>query len=235
MKAAAKTPAKTAAKTLAPRPKRILLVEDHPIMREGVAQWIQRSPDLQVCGQAETASQALSLIARLKPDLVLTDISLAGRSGLDLIKDLTAMAPGVPALVLSMHDEALYAGRALQAGARGYVMKRSGGARVVEAIREVFQGRIAVSPLVASQLLEEYSGCKPRASRAALPHLTDRELEIFQLIGEARSNREIAEQLRLSPKTVETHRLNLMGKLKVKNRSELLRFALQYAAREAAA
>jgi len=208
--------------------KRILLVDDHPLMREGVAQWIQRSPDLEVCGQAETAAQALSLASKLKPDLVLTDISLSGRSGLELIKDLAAVQPDLPTLVLSMHDEWLYAGRALNAGARGYVMKRSGGARVVEAIHEVFQGRIAVGPEIASRLLEEYSGHKPRASQTALPPLTDREFEILPFIGQAKSNREIAEELRLSPKTVETHRLNLMSKLKLKNRSELLRFALRY-------
>lgn len=217
-----------------PQRKRILIVDDHPLMREGVAQWIQRAPDLEVCGQAESAAQALSLAEKLKPDLVLTDISLTGRSGLELIKDLRALQPGLPTLVLSMHDESLYAGRALRAGGRGYVMKRAGGDRVVEAIREVLRGRIALSPEIATNLLEEYSGRRSRSGRRALPNLTDREFEILQLLGEAKSNREIAEQLHLSPKTVETHRMNLMRKLKLTRPAEMLRFALQYVEQEAA-
>ena len=201
-----------------PRRKRILVVDDHPLMREGVAQWIERAPDLEVCGQAESAAQALSLVEKLKPDLVLTDISLTGRNGLELIKDLAVLHAGVPAVVLSMHDESLYAGRAL----------RAGGDRVVEAIREALRGRIAISPEMATHLLEEYSGRRSRSGRTALPNLTDREFEVLQLLGEARSNREIAEQLHLSPKTVETHRMNLMRKLKFTKPVELLRFALQY-------
>ena len=213
--------------------KRILIVDDHPLMREGVAQWIQRAPQLEVCGQAESAAEALSVAAKLKPDLVLTDISLTGRNGLELIKDLRALYPELPVLVLSMHEESLYAGRALRAGARGYIMKRAGGDRVVAAILEVLRGRIAVSPETATHLLEEYSGRRSRSGRTALPNLTDREFEVFQLLGEARSNREIAQQLHLSPKTVETHRMNLMRKLKLKSAAELLRFALQYAEKEA--
>jgi DNA-binding NarL/FixJ family response regulator len=216
-----------------PKRKRILVVDDHPLMREGVAQWIKGAPELEVCGEAESADQALSLAERFKPDLVLTDISLTRRNGLELIKDLHAIQPDLPVLVLSMHDESLYAGRALRAGARGYVMKRAGGDRVVEAIREVLQGRIAVSPEMATHLLEEYSGRRPPSGRTALPNLTDREFEILQLLGEARSNREMAEQLRLSPKTVETHRMNLARKLKLKSAAELLRFALQYAEKDA--
>ena len=215
------------------RRKGVLVVDDHPLMREGVAQWIQRAPELEVCGQAESAAQALALAEKMRPDLVLTDISLSGRNGLELIKDLRALDPEIPVLVLSMHEESLYAGRALRAGARGYVMKRAGGDRVVAAIREVLQGRIAVSPEVATHLLEEYSGRRLRSDRTSLPNLTDREFEVFQLIGEARSNREIADQLHLSLKTVATHRMNLARKLKLKNAAELLRFALQYAEKEA--
>ena len=216
------------------RRKRILVVDDHPLMREGVVQWIQRTTDLEACGQAESAPQAVTLVEKLKPDLVLTDISLTGRNGLELIKDLHTLHTDLPVLVLSMHDESLYAARALRAGARGYVMKRAGGDRVIEAIREVLQGRIAVSPEMATHLLEEYSGRRSRGGRTTLPNLTDREFEVFQLLGEARSNREIAEQLHLSPKTVETHRMNLIRKLKLKNAAELLRFALQYVEKEAA-
>jgi len=217
-----------------PRPrKRILLVDDHPLMCEGVARWIEGTADLAVCGQAESAAKALALVEQLKPDLVLTDISLAGRSGLELTKDLGALDPKLPVLVLSMHEESLYAGRALRAGARGYVMKRAGGDRVVEAVRQVLQGQIAVSPEMATHLLEEYSGRPSHSQRVPLPSLTDREFEVFHLIGEAKNNREIAEHLRLSAKTVETHRMNLARKLKLKSAADLLRFALQYAEREA--
>jgi DNA-binding NarL/FixJ family response regulator len=213
--------------------KRILMVDDHPLMREGVARWIEGTPDLDVCGEAESAAQAITLVEKLKPDLVLTDISLPGRNGLELIKDLQALRPALPVLVLSMHEESLYAGRALRAGARGYIMKRAGGDRLVEAIREVLRGRIALNPEMATHLLEEYSGRQSRSGRTALPHLTDREFEIIQLLGEAKSNREIADQLHLSIKTVEAHRMNLMRKLKLKNLPELLRFALQYFEKEA--
>lgn len=226
MKAKAKSPA-------AVQRKRIVVVDDHPLMREGVGRWIERAPDLEVCGEAESASQAISLVEKLKPDLVLADIALTGRSGLELIKDLRALQPELPVLVLSMHEESLYAGRALRAGARGYVMKRAGGDRVVEVIREVLRGRIAVSPEMGTHLLEEYSGRRAQSRRVPLPSLTDREFEVFQLIGEAKSNREIGEQLHLSTKTVETHRMNLARKLKVKSAAELLRFALQYVEREA--
>ena len=216
-----------------PKRKRILVVDDHPLMREGVTQWIKRAPDLEICGEAESAAQALSLAERLKPDLVLTDISLAGHNGLELIKDVHALRPELPVLVLSMHEESLYAGRAIRAGAGGYIMKRAGGDRIVEAIREVFQGRIAVSPAMATQLLEEYAGRRSHSPRVPLPNLTDREFEVLQLIGEVKTNREMAAQLHLSQKTVETHRVNLMRKLKLKNANELLRFALQYVEKEA--
>ncbi|HTV42154.1 MAG TPA: response regulator transcription factor [Candidatus Sulfotelmatobacter sp.] len=214
--------------------KRILLVDDHPLMREGLTQWINRTGDLEVCGEAESAAQAMSRVERLKPDLVLIDISLAGGDGLELIKSLRAVQPDRPMLVLSMHDESLNARRALRAGARGYIMKRVGGERVVEAIREVFQGRIVVSPVMATHLLEEYSGNpSPSGGQSILPNLTDRELEVLQLIGEAKSNREIAERLHLSHKTVETHRLNVMRKLKLRTTAKLLRFAMQFVDRDA--
>lgn len=212
--------------------KRILLVDDHPLIRESLTQWINRAGDLEVCGEAETAAQAMSRVEKLKPDLVLVDISLAGGDGLELIKSLRALQPDRPLLVLSMHDESLNAGRALRAGARGYIMKRVGGERVVEAIREVFQGRIVVSAAMATHLLEEYSG-NPSGGQSVLPTLTDREFEILQLIGEAKSNREIAERLHLSHKTVETHRLNVMRKLKLRTPAKLLRFAMQFVEKDA--
>ena len=221
MKPKAKTPPP-------PRRQRILIVDDHPLMREGVIQWIQCTPDLEVCGSAESAAEGLVLAVQVKPDLVLTDISLTGRDGLDLIKDLRALRPELPVLVLSMHEESLYAARAIRAGARGYLMKRAGGERVVEAIREVLQGRIALSPAMGTRLLEEYAGRRSHSPRVPLANLTDREFQVLQLAGEVKSNREIAEQLHLSAKTIETHRVNLMRKLQLKNAAELVRFALQY-------
>lgn len=212
----------------APQRKRILVVDDHPLMREGVTQWIEHASDLEVCGTAESAAAALAQVEAVKPDLVITDISLTGRDGIELIKDLRALRPELPVLVLSMHEESLYAGRALRAGARGYLMKRTGGERVVEAIREVLRGCIAVSPALRAQFLEAYVGRRFDSDRGTLSNLTDREFEILQLVGEVKSSREIAEQLHISPKTVDTHRANLMRKLKLKNPGEVLRFALQY-------
>jgi DNA-binding NarL/FixJ family response regulator len=228
-------PMKTKSKDSVPsKKKRILLVDDHPLIREGLTQWINRAGDLEVCGEAESAAQAMSRVEKLKPDLVLVDISLAGGDGLELIKSLRAIQPDRPLLVLSMHDESLNAGRALRAGARGYIMKRVGGERVVEAIREVFEGRIVVSPAMATHLLEEYSGKQSSSGgQSILPSLTDREFEVLQLIGEAKSNREIADRLHLSHKTVETHRLNMMRKLKLRTAAKLLRFAMQFVEKDA--
>ena len=235
MKHTRKTPPEPVSQPAAAERKSVLVVDDHPLMREGAVHWVERTPDLRVCGQAESAGEALSLIEKLKPDLVLMDISLASGSGLELTKDLKALQPDLPVLIFSMHDESLYAGRALRAGARGYVMKRAGGDRLIEAIRQALHGRIALSPEMSTRLLEEYSGRRSRSGRTALPSLTDREFEVFQLVGEAKSNREIAERLHLSAKTIETHRMNLTRKLKVKSPAELLRFALQYTEKEASA
>ena len=135
--------------------KRILVVDDHPVMRKGVIQWIEHNADMEVCGEAESVLDAISLVEKSKPDLVLTDISLKGKDGLDLIKSLGAMNPELPVLVLSMHSELLYARRALRAGARGYIMKNDGGERVVEAIREIFQGRLAISPIARAALTKK--------------------------------------------------------------------------------
>ena len=213
--------------------RRVLLVDDHPLMCEGVAQWINREADLEVCGQAESAGEALQAIEKLRPDFVLTDIALPGRNGIELIKDIRVLRPDLPVLVLSMHEESFYAGRVLRAGARGYVMKRAGGDRVVRAIRDVLQGRMALSPDMATRLLEEYSGRRPRAEHSALAGLTDREFEVFELLGQGKTNKEIAQQLHLSHKTVETHRLSICRKLKLRSTAELIRYAIQYAEMEA--
>ncbi|MGO8697499.1 MAG: response regulator transcription factor [Limisphaerales bacterium] len=211
---------------MAPPRRRILVVDDHPLMREGIAKWIERAPDLEVCGEAGTAAAAVTLAGKLKPDLLLMDLSMPGRAGLDLIRDLRALHPDLPVLVLSMHDETLYASRALRAGARGYLMKGAGGGHVVKSIRNVLNGNIAVSRKMVSHLLEDLSARPGRASHLKWPRLSDREFEVIQLLGEARSTKEIAQQLRLSPKTIESHRLRLMRKLKLKTGAELLRYAV---------
>ena len=203
-------------------------MDDHPLMREGTASCIRSTVDLEVVGEAGTAAEALKAVDELRPDLVITDLTMPGRSGLELISDLRSSHPVLPVLVLSIHDEELLAGRALRAGARGYLMKRAGGARLLESIREVLAGRIAVSPEVATQLLEDYSGKSAARGASEFSRLTNREFEVFRLLGEARTNREIAEQLHLSPKTVETHRLAILRKLKLRNTAEVVRHAIRF-------
>lgn len=212
----------------APALKRsILVVDDHPMMRQGLAQLINHEPDLTVCCEADTAERALEIIAETKPDLVLADVTLPGKSGLELIKDLRALEPGLPVLVISMHDESVYAERVLRAGARGYIMKQEGGKKLMQAIRQVLGGQIYVSEKMSAEILEMFSGRRSH-SRSPVGNLTDREFEIFQVIGQGRSTREIAQQLHLSVKTVEVHRLNIKSKLKLATATELIRYAVRW-------
>lgn len=213
--------------TAAIAPKRILLVDDHPLMREGVARWIQRAPGLDVCGEAATAQEAIALVAKLKPDLVITDISMDSRDGLELIKDLHVSHPGLPVVVLSMHEEVLYAERALRAGGRGYVMKKEGGERLVAAIQMVLDGGIAVSPKVFEKLLDAFAA-RP-SDLSPLGRLTDRELEIFRLIGRGMDNAAITIHLRISAKTVDVHRAHIREKLGLATSTELIAFAARSA------
>ena len=209
-----------------PARKRIVVVDDHPIFREGLLQSINRQPDLMVCGEAENAPQALGLIGELKPDLVLVDISLPGKSGFELVRDIQAMHPGVAVLVLSMHDESLYAERVLRAGARGYVMKHERPEQLLEAIRHVVSGRTYVSEKMAARILDVFSGRRPTGTGSPLARVSDREFEILQLIGRGRNSHEIAKELHLSVKTVDTHRSHLKEKLKLKNALQLTRYAV---------
>ena len=209
-----------------PARKRIVVVDDHPIFREGLLQSINRQPDLMVCGEAENAPQALGLIGELKPDLVLVDISLPGKSGFELVRDIQAMHPGVAVLVLSMHDESLYAERVLRAGARGYVMKHERPEQLLEAIRHVVSGRTYVSEKMAARILDVFSGRRPTGTGSPLARVSDREFEILQLIGRGRNSHEIAKELHLSVKTVDTHRSHLKEKLKLKNGLQLTRYAV---------
>ena len=206
--------------------RRILVVDDHPILREGLLQSINREPDLMVCGEAENAHQALGAISKLKPDLVLVDIGLPGKSGLELVKDVRTVHPELPVLVLSMHDESLYAERVLRAGARGYIMKHERPANLIEAIRTVLNGKVYVSEKMAARILDVFSGQRPKGSRVPLARLTDREFEILELLGQGKSSREVAKALHLSVKTVDTHRTHLKGKLKLRSALQLTHYAV---------
>ena len=208
--------------------KRIFIVDDHPMMRQGLAQLIGAEPDLEICGEAENAELALSGIGALQPDLVLGDISLPGKNGLELIKDFQALRPGLPVLIISMHDESLYAGRVLRAGGRGYIMKQEGGKKLMQAIRQVLGGKIYVSEKMSAEILETFSGRRDGAASSPVETLTDREFEVFQLLGQGCGTRDIAEKLHLSVKTVEVHRANIKAKLKSKSAAELVRFAVRW-------
>lgn len=215
-------------KAIAQKQKRILIVDDHPMMRQGLVQLIGAESDLAVCGESENAERALGAINSLKPDLVLADISLPGKNGLELIKDFQAMQPGLPVLVISMHDESLYAGRVLRAGGRGYIMKQEGGKKLMQAIRQVLEGKIYVSEKMSADILETFSGRREETESSPVEKLTDREFEVFQLIAQGKGTREIAEKLHLSVKTIEVHRANIKAKLKLKSASELIRFAVRW-------
>lgn len=210
----------------APRKNRVLIIDDHVMMRDGVAEIIEHAEDLSVCGTASTANEGLDALNKLKPDLVLVDITLPGKNGIEFIKDARAMQPGLRVLVMSMHDESLYADRVLRAGGRGYIRKQEGGDKLIEAMRRVLRGEIAVSEKVTGRLLETFSGRKTMDS--PLEGLSDRELEVFQLIGQGKTMKEIADELHLSPKTIEVHRSNIREKLNVKSAAELISYAARW-------
>lgn len=207
--------------------KQILIVDDHPMMRQGLAQLINHEPDLHVCCEADTANQALKAIPEHKLDLLLADISLPGKNGLELIKDVRALYPKLPVLVISMHDEAVYADRVLRAGGRGYIMKQEGGKMLMVAIRQVLSGGIYVSNKMSSRILEIFSGAANK-SDSPLELLSDREFEIFQLIGQGKGTREMAGQLLLSVKTVEVHRANIRKKLRLKTGADVVHYAIRW-------
>jgi DNA-binding NarL/FixJ family response regulator len=221
-------PPKTRRTSKAAAKKRILIVDDHPMMRQGLSQLVKTENDLAVCGEAETSREALDQAIRLKPDLVLIDITLPDKNGLELIKDIRAVLPETLLLVISMHDESMYAERVLRAGGRGYIMKQEGGKRLMEAIRQVLSGQIYVSAKMSAKILEGLSGRKTAGGNSPVESLSDREFEVFQLIGQGASTRLIAEQLHLSTKTVEVHRVNIKQKLNLKTAPDLIRFAVRW-------
>jgi DNA-binding NarL/FixJ family response regulator len=208
--------------------QQVLIVDDHPMMRQGLAQLINHEPDLSACGEADTVAQALKLINAAKPDLVLADISLPDRNGLELIKDAQALHPGLPVLVVSMHDESLYAERVLRAGGRGYIMKQEGGKLLMQAIRHVLSGQIYVSAKMSAKILEIFSGHRADVAHSPVERLSDREFEVFQLIGQGKGTRQIAEHLHLSIKTVEVHRANIKHKLELEHGTDLVRYAIRW-------
>jgi DNA-binding NarL/FixJ family response regulator len=207
--------------------QRILLVEDHPIVSHALAELLSHEPDLEVCGIADDSGSALRQIGLLQPDLVLLDISLHGRGGLELLKDIRVRYPKPLILVLSMHDENLYAARCVRAGAGGYIMKQEATANVLTAIHRVLQGEIYLSPVMERRMMQRLAHGGPRAILEPLEILTDRELEIFRLIGHGKGSREIAQLLCLSVKTIESHRAHIKEKLNLQSANRLVQYAIQ--------
>jgi DNA-binding NarL/FixJ family response regulator len=213
--------------------KKILLVDDHPVLRKGLVRLIDAKDEFAVCGEASTAIDAMALIRELKPDLVIVDIGLPGTSGIELTKTIRAEFPDMPVLILSMHEEALYATRALRAGAMGYIVKQDAIDNIAAALREALSGRRYLSPVIAAQLQHNGPGAQSRPADDPVSVLTDREFEIFELIGKGHEVREISEALGVSPKTVETHRTNIKGKLGLKNARQVARMAVQWLSQRA--
>jgi DNA-binding NarL/FixJ family response regulator len=211
-----------------PEAKRIVIVDDHPLFRKGLEQLIHSEDGFAVCGEANNAPEAMDVIRKLNPDLAIVDLSLPGANGIELIKNIRAEFSKLPILVLSMHDESLYALRALRAGAEGYVMKHEAMTNVIQAIREVFNGRPYLSPAMAAQVITKFAHRQAEGEADAVERLSDRELEVLELIGKGNDVRQIAKVLHLSPKTVETHRSHIKDKLDLKNSREVARFALQW-------
>ncbi len=206
---------------------RVFIVDDHPIVREGIGQLINRQMDLMVCGDAEDANSALLAVEELKPDILILDISLSGPDGIELLKHIRTRNASLPVLILSMHDETLYAARALRAGANGYIMKQEATEKVLVAIRRILQREVYVSERVARNMLQQFVGGSPVAKRSPLGELSDREMEVLRLIGQGHGTRQIAEQLHLSIKTVESYQAHLKEKLALRNSRELVQYAIQ--------
>jgi DNA-binding NarL/FixJ family response regulator len=206
---------------------RIMLVDDHPILRQGLAQLIAQDHEFFICGQFEDANSAFMAIPTLKPDLIIVDITLKGSNGLDLIKNIKSHYPNVNLLVLSMHDEMVYAERALRAGASGYVMKQEAPEQLLSGVRRVLSGDIALSEKMGTRLMHQLVGGRRAQTGSLIERLSDRELEVFNLIGQGRGTRQIADMLHLSIKTVESHRAHIKQKLDLKTSAELMHRAIQ--------
>jgi len=207
---------------------KVLLVDDHPLVREWLANLINQQSDLEVCGEAESAPKAWQMIGVVKPEIAIVDISMEGGSGIELIKNIKASHPSVMMIVLSMHDEALYAERALRAGARGYIMKREATKRVLQAIRCVLGGKLYLSDKMAMMMAKKFVEGRPKTVGFAIENLSDRELEVFQLLGRGYGTRQIADELHVSFKTVQSFSARIKEKLNLVNATELLHEAVRW-------
>jgi DNA-binding NarL/FixJ family response regulator len=208
--------------------KRVLVVDDHPIVRQGLTLLINREPDLVVCGEAEESMGAMHVLASARPDVLIVDISLNGPDGLDLLKNIRTTHPNLPVLILSMHDESIYAERALRAGANGYIMKQEATGKVLVAVRRILNGEIYVSDRIANNMLKHYVTGSGTLRNSSIADLSDRELEVFRLIGEGHGSRQIAEELHLSIKTVESYQAHIKEKLSLRSARELMQHAIQW-------
>jgi len=213
-----------------PSQKKICIVDDHPVLRRGLSALIDSEPDLVVVGEADNSKAALEALQETRPDLAIVDLVLQGGDGLDLVKQIKALHPAIPTLVLSMHDEATYAVRSLRAGARGYVNKQQLDDTVLLAIRKILSGDTYMSAQVESLLAARYIGGRTLDTDGPVAALSDRQLQVFRLIGEGRTTRQIAETLSLSIKTVESHRENIKNKLTIESSAELAERAVQWVA-----
>jgi DNA-binding NarL/FixJ family response regulator len=207
---------------------RVLLVDDHPIVRQGLALLIDREGDLSVCGEADGAHSAFHAIETLRPDVVVLDISLSGPDGLDVLKEIRMKTASLPVLILSMHDESIYAERAMRAGANGYIMKQEATEKVLVAIRRILQGEVYLSDRLTNTMLQQYVRGVSPTKMSPLVSLTDRELEVFRLIGEGHGTRQIADELHLSVKTIESYQAHIKEKLVLRNARELVQHAIEW-------
>jgi DNA-binding NarL/FixJ family response regulator len=210
------------------RKRTVFLVDDHPLVREWLTNLIHQQSDLAVCGEAESGPQALQAILALKPDIAIIDLSLKDSSGIELIKDLKQSAPGLAILVLSMHEEAHYAERALRAGAKGYIMKRETTRKVIAAIRQVLEGKLWISEPIAAAMAAQFIQGKTLSTQSPTELLSDRELEVFELLGQGRGTRQISELLHVSVKTIQAYCARIKEKLNLASATELLREAVRY-------
>ena len=218
----------TPEKAVAAEKKMVLVVDDHPLMRQGLSLLINQQQDMQVCAEAEEAQAAMQALAQKKPDIVILDISLNGPDGLELLKSIRVSHPDLPVLILSMHDEAIYAERALRARANGYIMKQEATEKVLVAMRRILNGDIYLSDRMQNKMLHQFIDGAPSMIQSRIASLSDRELEVFRLIGEGRATREIAEELHLSIKTVETYQAHIKEKLALRSARELIQHAIQW-------
>ena len=209
---------------------KVLVVDDHPIVRKGLENLINYEKDLMVCQQAEDAHEAMKAIDKLKPDIVIVDISLKDKNGMELIKSIKIQHPDLPILALSMHDESLYAERVIRAGAKGYIMKQQATENIVKAIRKVLKGQPYLSDRMTAKMMHKLVGRKKEKTEASITELlSDRELEVFLLIGKGYGTRQIANRLHLSVKTIESYRAHIKEKLSLSSATELLQYAIQWA------